>query len=202
MSYKLINASNLNVFLEDIGVRLNGKGATATISDHDYLNSKSVKELSRLLTVVQKSNFSVWPLSRRPKLMIPVNSIPVDNSKKSGETTVFPVKKVSESKVEPIKPVEIKPVEIKPVGPESKIDVLLSKMTDLIEKLHSLPLSTSQSSIQMVQSTPIVQPDEIFIPNRVVPDKADVKINLQEKSQEVSGVEEAAKALKKLRTKK
>ena len=197
MSYKLINASNLNVFLEDIGVRLNGKGATATISDHDYLNSKSVKELSRLLTVVQKSNFSVWPLSRRPKLMIPVNSIPVDNSKKSGETTVFPVKKVSESKVEPIKPVEIKPV-----GPESKIDVLLSKMTDLIEKLHSLPLSTSQSSIQMVQSTPIVQPDEIFIPNRVVPDKADVKINLQEKSQEVSGVEEAAKALKKLRTKK
>jgi hypothetical protein len=129
--------------------------------------------------------------------MIPISSVPVDNSRKTVESTpkINPIKKTVPLKVETVNPEVSK-------ESENKIDVLLSKMTDLIDKLQNLPISVPQTVNPVISNPYSVKSEEIYIPSRVVPDKADVKINLQEKSQENTGLEEASKALKKLRTKK
>lgn len=210
MSYKIINSTNLNVYLEDIGIRLNGKGSFAMVSENEFQKSKSLKELSGLLTIIKKSEFSVWPLSKRPKILLPVNSsVPKSPNKVSTPPLVSTKPDISITKpVIDMTVINNKPILNKPVEPNpaisDKIDNLVSKISEFIEQMQNMQklgsMSTHGSALPSASS--ISFKDDVFIPVKVVPEQVDVSIQKKESSQERPDVEEATKALRKMRSKK
>lgn len=203
MSYKIVNYSNLNVFLEDLGIRLNGKGASAVISENDYSKSKSLKELSGLVTITKNTppNLSY---SKRPYITIPVNNVPLETSRQDiKKEKAFVAPKIStpespKSETSSFPPVNLPSIDSQKID---RIEQLLVTMTNVLERISTIsPVMAVPQNVGTLGSNNKI--DDVYIPKNVVPENVDFNINMKEGSQVRPEIEEASKTLKKMRSKK
>jgi hypothetical protein len=195
-TYEIKNLSSTSVYLEDLGIRLNGKGATARISEDTMNASKSIKEMRSMLALTPIKPVPVWPFSG------PSVKVKRDLSVKQDTPPAPPVPEAPKNPI-------VVDVHV-PAQDTSKMDALLDKMTNLLSSIGSLTemasrnITTSAPSASTIiqgVNTPLVS-DPIFIPSKIVPDAKSVQVSLSENKQDRPDIEEATKSLKKLRGKK
>ena len=191
------NISNSSVYIEDLGIRLNGFGATAFRSESECANSRSLKELSGLVSVKPSSIKPFWPFSKTQSLARPSPSSQLS---------------LTSSPSLP-QPISTSAAPSTPAAPSTAVDIgqLIGKMDELIgafKSVHNSPISSFEPSrkepnIGKKVGTIINEPSEpVYIPSTIIPEVQDISVKITEESQTRSDIKDAAEALKKLRKKK
>jgi hypothetical protein len=194
--YEITNLSHSSVVIEDIGIRLRGYGSQARITESQYMDSRSLKDISHLVKVSQVAGFSFWPFNRKTK--------PADQVTPS----------VREEPVSAI-PIQIVPVQgNEPVAPavadssSAKIEDLVNKMNDLMSVMQEYTKASKDRPMPLnsfyTPNSPEYKSDAepVFIPANIVPQARIESVTIKEDVQHRPDIDEASMTLKKLRKKK
>lgn len=189
--YVITNESSSDIYLEDIGIRLSGRGSSAVVGKPEFESSKSVKSVGKAISY-RLVEPSIWPFSARKPAQL-----------------VSPPPKTVNSSQDP-----------KPDHPAVKMEMIAAlKIIQRLDKIVAAMENSSMqaktptsgklettayhevgrdpSSIQVNQFSK----DPVFIPSSIIPKDAEIRVNLKESESERPDLEETAKALKKMRKK-
>jgi len=181
MSHYLIrNETDSDIVLEDIGVRLSGRGATANVEPTVFESSSSVKSAAGRISSQFVRTSAVWPFSLRrpqtPSAALPPAALPPP----------IPV------------PVDASNSEL-----SRKIDGLMLAISSL---KPSGVMEPSHHPSSVTTATPrdrIMPPaDPVFIPSSIVPKDASMNVRLETLETDRPDIDESADALRRLRGKK
>jgi hypothetical protein len=178
MMYLITNRLPSSLIIEDIGVRLAAAGGTSSsklLSEHTYNASHQIKEYER----------KKWVMI---EIRQPVAKAPV-----------------------PLWPFSAAPQAPVPPPPPPAESVMLNKVMDRLEgMIGSLQKASIPSPSAIYQSAaaipaPIAHPqasaDPMFIPKQIMPEVADVNINVKTSESETKDFDSGLEALKKARKK-
>ena len=178
---KITNTSTLSVVIEDIGVRLSGRGAFVII-DASLLASSRLLEQVRPLLVIEdyQTSPSIWPVAVKPP---PTVTRIVSNRAPPAPPKVAPTTAVTQA-----------PVDLSPLTDR------LDKLVSLMASAHSGAMTSNASSISTSGPSKVVD-DVLFIPSSFIP--ADATSSLQVKTEEVvnSDISDSVAALRRMRGK-
>jgi len=176
---RITNMSSMSVVIEDIGVRLNGRGSTVIIDAGLLASSKLINQVSSLLLIEDyRPAPAIWPFATNPP------------------PTVTKIKS------------DRKPPEPPKVAVPANQSLDLSPLTDRLDKLVSL-MSNPQVVYQSGAEAPshrfsapsVPPPDLVFIPSSILP--TDATSSLQVKTEELanSDISDSVAALRRMKGK-
>ncbi len=189
ITYEVTNLLPTSLTIEDIGVNLQpagGSSSTRVLSEHTYKSSTHIRscEQRKWVKVVIRKSFDpkpipVWPFSKAPA---PAQSPP------------------------PI-------VVSAPSHSETVLMGLIHKLEGLVNRAQTVAVAPAAAPVSsqapMVDSTPTLRvvekvieaPEPMFIPSRIVPQNAEVRIRVDESSKDDDEFASGADALRSLRKK-
>jgi hypothetical protein len=196
------NTTNNSVYIEDLGIRLNGKNATAYVTELDASQSKSLKELGALVSISVKRSFNIWPFSKPLEKVSPTVA-PLQESKPAPEKAniVYPLPN-------PPAPIVQNPAV---TVSDPKLDRLIENVNQLVNVMQNFAkqinqptssVTTASSIINSVTLAAYKEPEPVFIPSRIIPENSSSRVSVKQESQDRPDIDDAAKNLKKLRGKK
>jgi hypothetical protein len=186
--YLIRNETDSDVVLEDVGVRLSGRGATATVEATVFESSSSVKSASGRISFQLVRTPAVWPFSLRRQVAAssPIASIPIASI--------------------PIAPAPVASADSSNAEISRKLDGLMSAISSLkpssggSERSHSADVTVGAVHGAPKFSAPPADP--VFIPGSIVPKDASMNVRLETLETDRPDIDESADALRKLRRKK
>jgi hypothetical protein len=185
MSYYIVtNMTDSDVLLEDIGVRLSGRGASASVGKAEFESSASVRAATRSISArIVGPVPPVWPFSA-PRRPAPPSPPPP-------------------AAAPPAAPAPPADHMAALAALTARLDRLMSSVEPAIARLGQAPAQPSASSAVTAGPSPraaqVAPADPIFIPSSIVPSGADARVKLDTTTSDGSGVDESADALRKLR---
>jgi hypothetical protein len=182
---KLTNQISSSLVIEDIGVKLNGKGDFRIVDSETALKSKDLIRMSGLVKQEKVSMPKIWPFASNPPSPSPPKPQPL-----------------SIQKSEPIQVID-KGLDQSEIISElsSKMDKILQMLSD---KSNQPPIIINQSSSSVTGKSQTMKKSEdpIFIPNKILPDTVDSKINMETDEIEKDNIDNISKKLSSLLRKK
>jgi hypothetical protein len=186
MSYLIQNRLAGSLVIEDISITLNA-GESKLISDQVYNSSKKIKIYEQKKWVTSQPRSSTAHFTPYQITASPVTAPPPPPS------VVVPPPPPPPPPVAPQPPVIQSP---SPTTPHSEIALqgLVSRLETLVNTLQT-PRYHSPSPIQPISNDPL------FIPSKIVPESADVHINVSSAESDGQNFDSGLQALKKTRKK-
>lgn len=180
MKYQITNLLHTSLTIEDIGVVLQsagGKDSIKILPEQTYHSSRIIKKYERQKWVSTK--------------------IILDGPKKS--IPVWPFSSTSEI-VAPRRPPSSPPPPSPSAPNESfhHLETKLDKILDLL-RMSSTPSAVRTAFIPSAVSAPS---EPMFVPSKILPESAEVRINVKESEMDSSGMDEKIEALRKARRRK
>ena len=176
MSYLIQSRLAGSLIIDDIGISLN-PGESKLISDQLYNSSKKIKEYERrkwIVSQVKNSNVNFVPY----QITSPsVQSVP--------PTPVF------------VPPPPPPPALVVQQPSNAELQGLVSELRNLISNLQ---VPRHVQTIQTLVQKPISD-DPLFIPNKIVPEATDIRINVTSAESDGQNFDSGLQALKKTRKK-
>lgn len=174
--YEVENISGASLFIEDLNIRLNGKGSKVRISQYQLAYSKSLKELTGLVKITD-----VLLANKPSEIPRKLDQQRIDSSPNLNSS----LNTDNQDK------------------PNEKMNELMSKVSQLIDVVNTYTDFMKSSSLP----TPTIglrndsnkNGDVFFIPSKIVPDGVNSAISSKHTETDRDDLEEASKALKKLR---
>jgi len=193
--------TNVSVYIEDLGIRLNGINAVAYVSELDASRSKSLKDLSKLVKVSVKRTLNIWPFSK-----------PLHITSHTPLVNTVSAEKISSNELLESFDKNLSTHHINDDRMEKLIENV-NKLVDVMQEFaknsantvghrDSPNLTGTGSHLASRSNVSRKSDDPIFIPSKIIPDNSTIRLNSLDQSQDRPDIDDAAKNLKKLRGKK